>query len=147
MDPDNVSHKAALCLLPLSCPCHPCEKSISAFSVAPFEAWAAAKLFYSVLFGTSDPYSVYKCMEPVTEKQYRQKYDVDKKQILLVHCISNVIKKIILEQDIIATEIVEVAWVSHLARPPDQMDPLMTFIEHFIRPCWNTCLASLIILN
>lgn len=48
-------------------------------------------------------------MEPVIEKQYRQKYDVDKKQILLVHWISNVIKKIILEQDIIAAEIVEVA--------------------------------------
>lgn len=75
-------------------------------------------------------------MEPLIEKQYRQKYNVDKKQILLVLWNSKcVIKKVILEWDIIATEIVKVVQVSHLARSPDQMDPLMTFIEHFIRPC------------
>lgn len=38
----------------------------------------------------------------------------------------------------IATENAEVVRVYHLARPPDQMDPLMTFIKHFIRPCCNT---------
>lgn len=87
-------------------------------------------------------------MEPVTEKQYRQKYNIDKKQILLVHWISKVLlKKIILERDIIATEIVEGSMSFPSGKAPDQMDPLMTFIEHFIRPCWNTCLASLIILN
>jgi len=47
-------------------------------------------------------------------------------------------KEKIVEQDIIATEIAEVVRVYHLARPPDQMDPLMTFIKHFIRPCRNT---------
>lgn len=48
-------------------------------------------------------------MEPVRENQYRQKYSVDEKQILLVHWNSNVLlKKIILERDIIATEIAEV---------------------------------------
>lgn len=38
----------------------------------------------------------------------------------------------------IATAIAEVLRAYHLARPSVQMDPLMTFIKHFIRLCWNT---------